>query len=152
MDGALFRVEGGFPDGLRHRGMRVDGVDDLIQRTLAADGQSALRNQISGAGANDVHTEDLAILFPGDDLHKALAAVEDQSLAIGAHGKLAHLVLDALGLALLLGQAHGGGLRLNVNTGGVGGFIIVGLMAADVLRRHLAHGAGGVGQLGEAEK
>ena len=109
MDGALFRVEGGFPDGLRHRGVGVDGVDDLIQGTLAADGQSALGNQISGAGSNDVHTEDLAILFPGNDLHKALAAVEDQSLAIGAHGELAHLVLDAPGLALLFREAHGGG-------------------------------------------
>ena len=46
MDSALLRVEGGFPDGLRHCGVGMNGVDDLIQGALAADGQSALGDEV----------------------------------------------------------------------------------------------------------
>ena len=71
----------------------MDGSNDLIQRHLTLDSQSALADEVGGTRPDDVHTKDLAELLAGDDLHKALAAVEDQSLAVGAHGELADLVL-----------------------------------------------------------
>ena len=98
-----------------------------------------------------MHTQHLAVFPPGDDLHQALAPVQDQSLAVGHQRELAHLVVDALSLALLLGQTDRGSLRLHIHAGGVGLFVIHGRDPHDVLRSHFAHGAGGVGQLGLAE-
>ncbi|CAN4005249.1 AAA family ATPase, partial [Dysosmobacter welbionis] len=149
-DRAAQCVQRTLPHGLGDGGVGMDGGCQLIQRQLAADGKRPFADQIRGAGPNDVHTQHLAVFPPGDDLHQALAPVQDQSLAVGAHGELAHHVVDPLRLGLLLCETHRGSLRLDVHAGGIGGFVVVGLHAADILRSHLAHGAGGVGQLGIA--
>ena len=52
---------------------------------------------------------------------------------------------------MLLRQADGRGLRLHVDAGGVRPLVVDGGDAHDVLRRDLAHGAGGVRQLRAAE-
>ena len=151
MDRAFFGVQRGFADRLGDGGVGVDRRDELVERHLPADGECTLADEIGRARPNDVHTENLAVFLPGDNLHQALAAVENQRLAVGAHGELADLIVDALRAALLLRQADGRGLRLHIDAGGVRFLVVDGGDAHDVLRRDLAHGAGGVRQLRAAE-
>ena len=148
---AALCLKGSLAHGFRDRGVRVNGRNDLVQRHLFGDGQRTLSNEIGGSGTNDVHTEDLTVLLSGNDLHNALTAIEDQRLAVGGHGELADLIVDALRLALLLRQADGSGLRLDVDAGGIRALIVDRRDPHDVLRRDLAHRRRGVRKLGVTE-
>ena len=148
---AALCLKGSLAHGFRDRGVRVNGRNDLVQRHLFGDGQRTLSNEIGGSGTNDVHTEDLTVLLSGNNLHNALTAIEDQRLAVGGHGELADLIVDALRLALLLRQADGSGLRLDVDAGGIRALIVDRRDPHDVLRRDLAHRRRGVRKLGVTE-
>ena len=93
-----------------------------------------------------MHAQNSVILVR-QDLHNALAPVENQGLAVASHGELTHGVLDAVGLALLLSKAYRGSLRLHIDAGGTGGLVVVHTAAQGILCSHLAHGGGGMGQL-----
>ena len=147
MDCSFLYVQRGLTQRFGDGGMTMNGRDQFIHRGLQPDGQRTLGNEVCGPWPNDMHAQNFAVFRSGDELYQTLSAIEDQRLSVGTHGELTHLVCDALGLALLLRESHRGSLRLNIDAGGVGGFIIVRFMAADILCRHLAHGGSSVRKL-----
>ena len=60
-----------FADRLRHRRMRVDGADQLLDRALEAQRQRRLGDQLGRARPDHVHAEHLVVFLVGDDLDEA---------------------------------------------------------------------------------
>src|ERR1700737_4464401 len=52
---------------LTQRGVGMDGVGDVLQGGFKLQGEHGLGDQVAGAGPDDMHTEDLAVLLIGDD-------------------------------------------------------------------------------------
>src|SRR5439155_22818701 len=65
---------------LVERRMRVDGVQQRLDRSLSFHRQDAFADQLESLRPNDVDPQDLAILLVGDDLHEAVVLAQDRRL------------------------------------------------------------------------
>src|SRR5579885_2176115 len=81
-----FGGHNGLADALAERGVRVDGLDDLIAGQLAAHGDGELADQVGGVGADDVRAQDF-VVFAQNDFGEALRLVAGDSFANGCPGE-----------------------------------------------------------------
>ena len=70
------RDHAGLHGAFAERGVRVDGVGDVLERGFQGQRQHGLRNQVAGAGADDVYAQDFAVLAVSDDLDQAVGGAE----------------------------------------------------------------------------
>src|SRR5258706_14400384 len=72
VNGRSMRRMRGLADSLRHRRVRVDRPDELLDRAFEPERQGRLGNQFRRARTDHVHAEHLVVLLLGDDLHETL--------------------------------------------------------------------------------
>ena len=146
MNGLLVDVQRRLTHGLGHGGMAVDGFHELLDGALQLDGEGGLFDQLRGAGGQDMHAQDLAVLLARQDLDHAVRVSGHQAASAAAGGELADLIGDAQLLGPLLGVADACELRSDIGAGGAHLRLEDAVAAHGVLRRHLAHGHGRMGK------
>jgi hypothetical protein len=119
-------------EGLGERRVGVDGLVNILNRGLEADGEAVFGDEFGGVAADDMGAVDLARLGVGDDLYEAVAVGGSHGLAGSGEGELADLVVEFLLLGGLFGESGGGDLRLAVGAA---------WEAGDALRRAVAEHA-----------
>src|ERR1700675_3986336 len=97
VDGLAEGGQGGLEGGLGERRVRVDGVDDLLERRLERAPYRKLVDHLRRLRAQDVDTENLAGGLVGDHLEEALGLPQRHGLAIGREGKAAARHLASTG-------------------------------------------------------
>src|SRR6185503_13949598 len=111
VNGRAVRRVRGFPDRLRHRRMRVDGTDQLLDRALEAQGRRRLGDQFGRARADHVDAEQLVVLLLGDDLDEALGLAGDPGAAEHAELDRADPDVESALLRLGFGEPDAADLR-----------------------------------------
>src|ERR1019366_4842774 len=94
--------------------MRVNYVAEIFRRALHLKGDDRLGDQFRCGGADDVHTEDFAVLRVGYDLHEPVMLPNDAGARVGGEGELADLDVMALFFGLSFGQANAADFRMAV--------------------------------------
>ena len=87
-------------DRLRHRRMRVDRADQLLDRALEPERQRRFGDELGRARADHVDAEDLVVLLVGDDLDEAFGLAGDPRAA--EHAELERADLDVVAALLRL--------------------------------------------------
>src|SRR5207302_6516141 len=95
--------------------MGVDREIELLERQPVLNRQRGLRDQVRGAGADDVRPEQLARPRVGDDLGEAFRLSKCQRPARGREGKPAYAYVQSLVASVLLSQPDVCDLRLGVD-------------------------------------
>src|ERR1035441_3641030 len=98
--------------------MRVNYVGEVFRRALHFERYYRLGNQLRRSRADDVHTENFAVLGVGHNLHEAVMLSHDTGAGVGGEGELANLDVVALFFRLGFGQSNTADFRMAV--GGVG--------------------------------
>src|ERR1017187_2675569 len=98
--------------------MRVNYVGEVFRRALHFERDYRLGNQLRRSRADDVHTEDFAVLGVGHNLHEAVMLSHDTGALVGGEGEFADLDVVALFFRLAFGQSSTADFRMAV--GGVG--------------------------------
>ena len=98
-------------DRLRHRRMRVDRADQLLDRAFEAQRQRGFGDELGRARADHVDAEHLVVLLVGDDLDEAFGLAGD--LGAAEHAELEGADRDVVAALLRLGfgQADAADLR-----------------------------------------
>ena len=135
---------------LAQRGVRVNRLADVHRVGAHLDGQSDFADQVARVGADDAAAQDLAVTMGfravvEQELGEALGAAVGGGAARGGPGEKALFDFDALGLGLVLGQAHPGDFGVGVGDArdhagfeGAGGQLFVALqLAGDHFGRHM---------------
>ena len=99
----------------------MDGGVDVVLGQLRSDGEAHLGDQFGGLVTDDVRSDDFAVWFPVDELHKAIGFSDRGSLAAGHEGEDSDLVFQAFFLGGAFCQADAGDLRMAVGAAGEGG-------------------------------
>ena len=94
--------------------MRVDRGGDFLVSRLHIDRETELGDHLCGVCANDVRSDDLAVLLADKEFDKALALADRQSLAAGHERELADLEFDTLLDRRALGETNARDLRLAI--------------------------------------
>ena len=115
MDRPPVHGEGGFLDGFGEGGVGVADAGDVLRAAGELHGGDGLGDHVAGPGPEDVHAEDAVGFGVGEDLHRPLDLVHRLGPAVREERELAHLVVQALGLRLLLGDADAGHLGPGVD-------------------------------------
>src|SRR5689334_881931 len=90
-----------FDDRFRHRRMRVDGADQLLDGAFQLQRQRRFGNEFGRARSDHVDAEDLVVLLVGDDLHEALRLAGD--LGAPEYAELERADADVVAALLRLG-------------------------------------------------
>src|SRR5438876_797725 len=90
VNGLAERGERRLERGLGQRRVRVDRVDDLLERRLERAAHRELVDDLRRFGPEDVDAEDLARRLVGDDLHEPVGLAECDRLAVRGERELAH--------------------------------------------------------------
>jgi hypothetical protein len=97
--------------------VRVDGVDDLVERRLEGPADRELVDQLGGLRPDDVHAQDLAGGLVGHHLDEALGVTLRHRLAAGRERELADRDLAGARPGRRLREPDGGDLRVAIGAG-----------------------------------
>mmetsp|Transcript_7987 Transcript_7987/g.27120 ORF Transcript_7987/g.27120 Transcript_7987/m.27120 type:complete len:361 (+) Transcript_7987:292-1374(+) len=134
VDGLVVGGHGSLLEGLAHRRMRVARARDVLGARAVLHGEHRLGDHLARVPGDDVHSEDLARLLVRDELDDAVRVGVGARARVGHERKLAHRVGGARRLDLLLGEPHGGHLRVGVDHVGDAVVVDVAVLARDDLR------------------
>ena len=95
--------------------MRVAGSGDVLGSSSVLHREHSLTDHLASVGADDPRTEHLVGLLAGENLYHTLRLIVAASSAIGGEREHTFVVLNALFLELLLGQADVGDFRESVD-------------------------------------
>src|ERR687891_117244 len=98
------RRVGRFAHRLRHRRMRVDRADQLLDRALETQRERRFGDELRRARTDHVDAEDLVVAFLRDDLHEPFRLARNPRAAEYAELERADLHVIAARLRLLLRQ------------------------------------------------
>src|SRR3954447_10375893 len=112
------RVESRFGDRLGQGGVRVNGQIHFLDRVFVLPGNRQLVDYLRSVAANDVSSQDFAVLPVANDLHEAFSLIRGAGPAIGAEGKPSYLVVQLALLGLIFGEPDAGHLRVAVGDAG----------------------------------
>lgn len=133
MDGLGVGGHGGLLEGFGEGRVGVTRAGNVLARSTIFDGKSGLCDHLTGAGADDVHTENAVGLGIGDELDNTLSVEVGLSTRVGAEGEGTDAVLDAGFLDLALVLANPGDFGVGVHNARDGGVVDVAVTLLDVL-------------------
>src|SRR6185436_1429034 len=143
------RVESRFGNRFGQGGVRVNGQIHFLDRVFVLPGNRQLVDHFRSVAADDVSSQDFAVLPVPDNLDEAFGLVRGAGPAIGAEGKPSYLVVQLPLFGLIFGEPDAGHLRMTI---GDTGYVVVHdrlrMMPRHQLGHHDALAAALVGQHG----
>ncbi len=133
MDGLRVGGHGGLLEGFGEGRVGVTCAGDVLTRSTVFDSKGGLGDHLTGAGTDDVHTENAVGLRIGDELDHTLSVEVGLGTGVGAEGEGTDAVLDAGGLDICLVLANPGDFGVGVHDAGDGGVVDVAVSLLDVL-------------------
>eukprot|EP00760_Papus_ankaliazontas_P007791 PhM_4_TR13531/c0_g1_i1/m.76495 len=119
--------------GLHESGVGVARAANVLGAGTVLEGEDGLVDHLTRAAVHNVDAEDAVSLLVGEHLHEPVGLVVGLGAAVRDEGELAHLVLRAGGLELLLGLANPRDLGVRVNDAGDGVVVhVAGLARQDL--------------------
>ena len=132
--------------------MRTHAAEQVGAGETVGDGHGKLADEVAGAAADHVNSQEFLIRGGKDELDKASIHAFDDGFGVSGHEVFPDFDLDALLLGLFFAEAHGGDFRLGVNAGGNDVGAGLHRLSGDVSDRGLAFGFGFVGELHAADE
>src|SRR3989440_2782932 len=108
------RIERGLGHGLGHGRVRMNRELDLFHSVFILPRYRQLMDDLGRVSPHDVGAQDLAVLLVAQDLHEPFGLTGSTRPAVGRERKPARYVVDLPFLALILGEADAGHLRMAV--------------------------------------
>lgn len=132
MDGLGVCGHGRLLEGLGQRGVSVARPCNILTRRAVLKRKSALRNHLTGVGADDVYAQETVGLGVGEHLDHTLSVQVGLGSRVGAEGEGADVVRDLLVLQVLLTLADPGDLGVGVHDRGDTAVVDVAVALLDV--------------------
>lgn len=132
MNGLGVGGHGSLLEGLGEGGVGVTSAGNVLRGSTVLDGEGGLSNHLTGAGADDVDTENAVGLGIGDELNNTLGVEVGLGAGVGAEGEGTDTVLDTGSLDLGLVLANPSNLGVGVHNAGDGSVVNVAVASLDV--------------------